>query len=228
METILKDPQWRPVRVGIAFSILLAAAGYCHATGGNVQGTRTGQSDTGTPNSIPKYKSNGQIGNSSITDNGTTVATSEGMNDGANGTTVLSGGASNTAATASVQKGLFSFSLVNIGTGSTTVAVTYGTTIPVISSYLSLLSTGGPVTLINTPSISTIDYTGAAIPDGTWLILTSTSTSNPVILQSSGTLASSGLKLGGANGKRTLQAGSVLMLIWDASLRVWKEAFYLQ
>lgn len=47
-----------------------------HAEGGNVSGTKTGMSRPGTSNTLPKYLPNGQIGNSSITDDGVAIATS--------------------------------------------------------------------------------------------------------------------------------------------------------
>lgn len=63
-----------------------------NATGGNVQGTPTGTSQPGTSNRVSKYQSNGQIGNSGVTDNGSVVSTSE-MVEVASNTVVIDGGA---------------------------------------------------------------------------------------------------------------------------------------
>lgn len=77
---------------------LLAIALICFgsnafATGGGVQGTPTGQPKSGTVNTVAKYQSNGQLGNSSMVDDGSNVGTTEtesiGVAAGQTGTLVV-------------------------------------------------------------------------------------------------------------------------------------------
>lgn len=95
-------------------------------------------------------------------------------------------------------------------------AIQASTTISVTSTFETLLSTGGSVIVTATPSIST-----TSIKDGTFLVLASTSTTSPVVLQDNGSLSGSQLELGAAS--RTISGNATLTLIFDLTLSKWKE-----
>ncbi len=111
-----------------------------------------------------------------------------------------------------------------VGTSETaTTGIYVSTTIPVLSTYEILVSSGGGnIKLTSTPTISTITLVGnaTAIPDGTFLVLTST-TAQVITLQSQGTLSGSGLRLGSAT--RAITIGNTLTLIWNAAMGQWLE-----
>lgn len=107
--------------------------------------------------------------------------------------------------------GLTRSSIVGISTQTTTLNPT--------NAYVSFLSTGGTVNLTAVPSISTIN-----VMDGEFLMLYSTSTSNPVVVQDNGTLSGSLLELGAAT--RTITQLKRLFLQFDATLGKWVEVAY--
>jgi hypothetical protein len=109
-------------------------------------------------------------------------------------------------------------------TESTAFSIFASTTIPVISSFETLLSTGS-VLVTSTPSISTraVAGTGAILPGGTVLVLASTTTYT-IVLQDQGTLAGSQLALGAAT--RTISKTKTLTLIWESVLARWEEIAY--
>lgn len=106
------------------------------------------------------------------------------------------------------------------------VAITSITVISPAATFMTLVSTGGPVTcgLVTTalgaaaPCIST-----ATAVSGQFLILSSTQATSYVIL-SSGT--ASGLWLGAAT--RTIGNGSIIQLLYNSVLSVWKEVSFVQ
>lgn len=99
------------------------------------------------------------------------------------------------------------------------------TTIPVTSSYETLISSQGNITITSLPSISTGPTVGVDLefPTGTFLILSSTSTDS-VTLQDAGTLSGSQLQLGAAT--RAISKYKTLMLIYDATDHFWREIAY--
>lgn len=156
--------------------ILLAAAlGFLavksvFATGGNVSGTPTGQAQTGTANRIPKYQSNGQLGNGSVSDDGTNIlpvtnnaenlgnTSNEWQNvetfklnsggsditEGTAGVGNLQGTGQGTAPSQLAVAGTVVMQPFQFGTGQTGLLGIYvSSTIPVGSNYVLLLSSGG-------------------------------------------------------------------------------------
>lgn len=115
-----------------------------------------------------------------------------------------------------------------VGTGdSAALGVFASTVVPVTSSYESLISSGGIVTLISVPNISTTTVVGGntLLASGTFLVLSSTATSaDAVVLQSSATLAGSQLALGAAT--RSINGTHTIELIWDAADKLWREISY--
>ncbi len=97
------------------------------------------------------------------------------------------------------------------------------TTIPVNSSYQVLVSSGGNETFTSTPTIATTTASGAAIPDGTFMVLTTTTTAT-FTLQSNGTLSGSDVKLGASTRAITQYKG--LLLQFNQALGMWLEISY--
>lgn len=146
------------------------------------------------------------------------------VNSGAQATgaagTILSGGASGTAASQFVNSGLTVYSKVAI------TGIRASTTIPVIGTYETLMSTdSATVSITATPSISTLTIVGGVTPltSGTYLILSSTGPSG-VIFTDDGTLSGSKLELGAST--RTVTQFDTLTLIWDATSGFWHEISY--
>lgn len=111
-----------------------------------------------------------------------------------------------------------------VGTASgQNTGINISTTIPVNTSYETLISSGGNITLTSVPTIATTTVPSGAtlIPNGTYLVLTSTA-SQTITLQSQGTLAGSGLRLGAAT--RVITVGNQLTLIFNSSVGQWVEA----
>lgn len=110
---------------------------------------------------------------------------------------------------------------------STTRTVIQGininTIVPVTSSFETVVSSGGAIKLTSVPNISTTTIVGGTvtIPDGTFLVITATTTAGTVTFQDQGTLTGSQLELGAAT--RTLTKDKTLTLIFDATELVWKE-----
>lgn len=118
-----------------------------------------------------------------------------------------------------------------VGSGqSQNLGITISTTIPVLSSYEVLLSSGGNILMTATPTISTLTVSGSGtglntVADGTILVLTSTSTT-VITLQSNGALSGSLIKLGAAT--RAITQFKVLTLIFQKTLGMWLELAYAQ
>ncbi len=134
-------------------------------------------------------------------------------------------GLGGTAATQNVTNGLTVFGKVAI------TGIVVSTTIPVNSSYETVMSTAGNAIIISaTPSISTTTLvqaagaaTGTILPSGTYLVLSSTGASG-ITLQDEGTLTGSRLQLGAAT--RAITQFKTLTLIWDATDAFWREISY--
>ena len=106
-------------------------------------------------------------------------------------------------------------------------SVEIATTIVNTASFQIITSSGGIVTLTNTPSISTTTAEGAALASGKLMYLTGTSDANAVVLQDDDTLAGSQLELGATT--RSLGVNDVLVLIWSATASTtgrWLEVSY--
>lgn len=146
------------------------------------------------------------------------------MNSGAAGSTNATG-LGGTAATQNTVVGLMVFGKVAV------TGIVVSTTIPVNSSYETLMSTAGNAIIISaTPSVSTTTVVQAAgasagtlLASGTYLVLTSTGASG-VTLQDEGTLTGSRLQLGAAT--RAISQFKVLTLVWDATDGFWREVSY--
>lgn len=93
------------------------------------------------------------------------------------------------------------------------------TTVLATSAFETVLSTGGSVLLLSTPNI-----TVSGVPDGTRLVIVSTSTTGPIVFQDEGTLTGSKLELGAAS--RSVSGNSALSLIFDSVVGKWKETSY--
>lgn len=100
------------------------------------------------------------------------------------------------------------------------VAVTTGTTILPQSSFMTICSTisnANAIALNAQPSIST----GGAIPNGMFLVLTSTADNCAMSLQDDNTQAGTSLELAATS--RTIRTNSTLSLIYNAITRRWCE-----
>lgn len=126
--------------------------------------------------------------------------------------------------------GALNFGVQVEGTNSTaTTGIYTSTTIPIMSNYMTLLSSSSKVgenfLMLATPTIATTTVAGGAtaIADGTILILTSTSTAI-ITLQDNGTLSGSLLELGAAT--RAISQFKVLTLVFQGRLGKWLEIAY--
>ena len=101
------------------------------------------------------------------------------------------------------------------------------TTIITTAAYQIITSSGGIVTLTNTPSISTTTAASVDLVSGKMMTLRGTSDANAVVLQDDDTLAGSQLELGATS--RSLGANDILVLLWDStagSTGRWLEVTY--
>ena len=98
---------------------------------------------------------------------------------------------------------------------TTQSVVEESTTVINTAAYQLLTSSGGIVTLINTPSVSTTTTAGIALGTGKMITLIGTSDTDAVVLQDDDTLSDTQLELG-AN-SRSLGKNDVLVLVWQAS-----------
>ncbi len=105
--------------------------------------------------------------------------------------------------------------LATAKTAITGIQVT--TNVVASSSYETVVSTGGVVTLTSTPNI-------AAGVSGQWLVISSTATGMGVTFQDEGTLTGSKLQLGAAS--RAITQYKTLTLIYDAADGFWREISY--
>lgn len=145
--------------------------------------------------------------------------------------TMNSAGTGGTAATSSVVNGLSVLGLTQIGLNDAATVgggVTASTTVPVNSSYEQVIGgCAGACTLTSKPEISTTTIIGGTtlIPTGTLLTITSSATvTDAVIFTSSATGTFTGVALGAAT--RSVYAGHVLSLIFNAALDCWLELSY--
>ncbi len=104
--------------------------------------------------------------------------------------------------------------------GAGPAGVTVSSTVPNVTTYVTLLSSGGPITLTSTPSISTMDVNGIGLTMPEFLVLSSTST-NGITLQDEGTLTGSKLQLGSTT--RVISTYKTLFLIFDPLDGFWRE-----
>lgn len=110
------------------------------------------------------------------------------------------------------------------GAEGTTFGI-YGTsTIVVTSEYEMLTSSGGSVTMVNTPTISTLTVAGANIPAGQVLVLGSSVAAYGFTFQANGTLAGSLIYLGSAS--RTVNNKNTLSLIFGPD-GFWHETSFV-
>lgn len=124
--------------------------------------------------------------------------------------------------------GLQNLAKTQVGTiGSAAGGMTVSSGIPVTTNYQTLISTGGSITITDTPSVSTttiLDGT-TELTSGTFLILTSTAANGPILLQDEGTLTGSQLQLGAAT--RSIGQYDTLILIYDALDNFWREVAFV-
>ena|SRR3990167_439935 len=152
--------------------------------------------------------------------------------EGSTGTANVSGStrtANGTAASSLQLKGLFSLPSIQIGTSAQTNYGLHGTSVIFAgSSYQTLLSSGNEIILTSLPHIATTTIVGGVIgiPDGSIMILGSTSALSTVILQSSGTLPGSRLNLHAPT--RKIDSTKTLGLIFNSVLSSWIELFYAE
>ena|SRR3990167_462553 len=118
-------------------------------------------------------------------------------------------------------------SLLNIIPQSMTGVIVSSRVLPT-STYITVLSTGGPggngnVRMTSTPNISTATVaTGAtAWPNGTIIIITSTASTHTVEFQDEDTLTGSRLELGAA--QRIITVNKYLILMYNSTLTKWYE-----
>lgn len=144
---------------------------------------------------------------------------------GAVGTANATGTGNATLPTASTIVGGLILQPSQIGNAPSITAGIYGsTTIPYLGTYEVLLATASVImTSVPTISTRTVPGTGALIPNGTYLVLTSTA-STTITLQSQGTLTNSGLRLGAAT--RVITVGNTLTLIFNSTIGQWVEAAF--
>ena len=115
---------------------------------------------------------------------------------------------------------LFKYTKTAIGTlgGLKNQGIYVSSTIAVTSSYQTICSSGGNITLTSTPNIAVAGLTG-----GIFLILTST-VSSVINLVDEGSLTGSKVQLGAAT--RAISQYKVLTLIYDATDGYWREVAY--
>lgn len=141
------------------------------------------------------------------------------ITEGTAGTT-NSSGVGGTAASQSIISGINVYGKVAV------TGIVASTSIPVNSSYESLMSTSNTtVSITALPSISTttVPLGSTELPSGTYLVLTSTGPSG-VVLFDEGTLTGTRLQLGAAT--RTITQFDTLTLIYDAVDHFWREISY--
>ena len=112
-----------------------------------------------------------------------------------------------------------------VGTQTGFGGIFVSSSIPVTSSYQTLLSSGtNDVMLTSAPQISTSTTAGGTtiLTSGTFLVLTSTA--NGVVFCDEGTCAGSKLQLGAA--QRTVNQYDILELVYDATDGFWREVSY--
>lgn len=146
---------------------------------------------------------------------------------GAAGTSTLA--AAGTAAAASTVLGFDNTPSIALGTSGQNTGVNVSTIVPVNGSFETIISSGGAIVLTSLPNISTTTVVGGStlIPDGTWLVLTSTST-NSITLQSNGGLAGSQLFLGAATRVIALHKTIVLQFFQNpGGAAYWEERAYI-
>lgn len=97
----------------------------------------------------------------------------------------------------------------------TLALVEESTTVINTAAYLVVTSSGGIVTLINTPTVSTTTAAGIALATGKIITIIGTSDTDAVVLQDDDTEAGSQLELG-AN-SRTLGLNDIIVLKWRAT-----------
>lgn len=90
-----------------------------------------------------------------------------------------------------------------------------GNTILPNAGKVRVVGSGGPITLISTPTITN------PAADGQLLLIVGTHAVNTLTVQDNGTLAGSNLKLGAVS--RALGLGSILLLSWDSTTSLWLE-----
>lgn len=147
---------------------------------------------------------------------------------GAAGAVTVSGAVSSgsTAASQTSIAGAGVLTQVAVGTGTQAGAgLINGSTIPYNSSFEMLLGTGiaTNVTMQNQPTITTTTPAGIPLPSGSFLILTSTSSSG-VTLIDNGTLTGTLLRLGAAT--RAISSQKTIMLIFSQTDGFWREVSY--
>ncbi len=133
------------------------------------------------------------------------------------GTTTAGTGVGGTAATQSITSGLTVFTKVAVA------SINVSTIVPVNSSYETVVSSGANLVLTSTPNISTTTVVGGSteLPSGTYLVLSSTSSTGGVTFQDAGTLTGSQLELGSTT--RLVDQYNTLTLIYDATDHKWRE-----
>ena len=143
------------------------------------------------------------------------------------GSTTLTGTLTQTGGTAALN------SLAKLVTPPTNYTTFFATnTVPVTGTYITILSSGSNLTLTGTPTIATTTIltpsqsVGAPgndtnIADGTWLVLSSSS-SQKILIQDAGTLSNSGLNLGLA-GAEVVTSSRPITFIFNGSLGVWTQ-----
>ena len=115
------------------------------------------------------------------------------------------------------------FSKTAIGSAIGAGGIFASTQVLVTSTYQTLQSSGGVVTLVSIPSIATGPAAGLEFASGTFLVLSSTAT-DAVVFQDEGTLTGSQLQLGAAT--RSISKYDTLTLIYDATDHFWREIAY--
>ncbi len=134
-----------------------------------------------------------------------------------------------TAATASTVLGFDNTPSIALGTSGQNTGVNISTVIPVNGSYETVISSGGPIVLTSLPTIATTTVVGGStlIPDGTFLVITSTST-NGITLQSNGNLAGTQLFLGATTRVIALHKRLFLQFYQNVpNAAYWEEVAYI-
>ncbi len=172
-------------------------------------------------NVIPTTGSSQDLGSSAHPWNNVYSVTATNTGSQTNGTA----GTMNAAGTGGTAGSLNTVNGVQVFTKVAITGIVVSTTIPVNSSYESLLSTGSTVILTSVPNISTTTVINGStlLPSGTYLVLSSTAAGG-VTFQDAGTLTGSQLQLGAAT--RTVTQYKTLTLIWDATDGFWREISY--
>jgi hypothetical protein len=195
---------------------------------GNVLPTTNNDTTSGTSSlrwaDVETVSLNAAGGNAALGTSATTLTAAGNQSLGTIGTASAIGvGNASIGKYASVIGGIVTPSVAFGLSGQTGVFIS--TTIPVLSSYETIISSGGNIKLTSTPTISTDTVAGGAtaIPDGWILVLTSTATQT-ITFQDEGTLTGSNLALGAAT--RAISKTKTLTLQWNAALGRWLELAY--